>query len=120
MQFQYIAKDRQGKSVEGFFDGVNAMAVRQKLRTQGLFALSVVAADARSKKSKAKLTRTAAHSSASSFGWSKRVKSSDLIMALSQLAIMCQSGDDLAEALKTVANQCSVPALKKVLPFDLR
>lgn len=101
MQYQYIAKDRQGKSVEGFFDGQNAFAVRQKLRSQGLFALSVVASDARSK---GKSNAAAVNTWAAGFSWSKRTKTSDLIIALSQLSIMCQAGDDLAEALKTVVH----------------
>jgi len=47
--------------------------------------------------------------------YSSRTKSSDLIIVLSQLSIMCQSGDDLAEALNTVANQCQASSLKSVL-----
>ncbi len=45
----------------------------------------------------------------------KKVRSSDLVVALSQLTIMIQSGDDLAEALRMIARQCSQPKLRKVL-----
>lgn len=113
MKFQYQAKDRQGNSIEGQFEGENAIAVRQKLRTQGLFVLSVVSIDSSyagfaSLRTKTGTTTVVAKKS-------RRVKGSDLIVSLSQLSIMCQSGDDLAEALKTVANQCQSPRLKQVL-----
>lgn len=122
MQYQYQAKDRQGKNVSGQCEGDTPLAVRQRLRTQGLFAMSVEPLQSRSK--------LATTFSSSSFGanvvpvaWSKsvipfgrsRVKTADLIVALSQLSIMCQSGDDLAEALRTVAAQCPVPPLQRVL-----
>jgi type IV pilus assembly protein PilC len=53
---------------------------------------------------------------ASGIAWpEKKVRSSDLVVALSQLTIMIQSGDDLAEALRMIARQCSQPKLRKVL-----
>lgn len=115
MQFQYRAKDRQGKFVDGQFEGDSALVVRQRLRSQGLFALSVVALQSRS--SAPKVLSKKVSINASHFATAKlpRVKTSDLIIALSQLSIMCQSGDDLAEALNTVANQCPVPRLQRVL-----
>lgn len=115
MQFQYRAKDRQGKFVDGQFEGDSPLVVRQRLRSQGLFALSVVALQSRS--SAPKVLSKKVSINASHFATSKlpRVKTSDLIIALSQLSIMCQSGDDLAEALNTVANQCPVPRLQRVL-----
>ncbi len=124
MQFQYLAKDRQGKSVDGQFEGESALAVRQRLRSQGLFALSVVALESRSRVSKKPVTtslkkasNSLIHVEQARFVDSRfsRIKTSDLIVALSQLSIMCQSGDDLAEALNTVANQCPVPKLQSVL-----
>jgi len=113
MQFQYIAKDRQGKLIAGTFEGENALSIRQRLRSQGLFALKIeptrlsmrVAMPVQSKTQKTPF----------SLMGEGRVNTSDLIVALSQLSIMCQSGDDLAEALKTVANQCCVPSLRRVL-----
>jgi type II secretory pathway component PulF len=98
MKFQYVAKDKLGKSFDGQFEGDSALAVRQRLRSQGLFALSVVAMDARSKTTQS-LTKKSQLSPSLFDGFqSPRVKGSDLIVALSQLSIMCQSGDDLAEA----------------------
>jgi type IV pilus assembly protein PilC len=115
MKFQYVAKDKLGKSFEGQFEGESTLAVRQRLRSQGLFALSVVALDAKSKATQI-LTKKPLGSPNLFDGFqSPRVKGSDLIVALSQLSIMCQSGDDLAEALNTVAIQCQSPKLKQVL-----
>jgi type IV pilus assembly protein PilC len=124
MKFQYLAKDQYGKSIDGVFDGVNALAVRQQLRSQGLFALKVAPAESSSKKKSLFVFNPKAQVAAPSDSQrtislfkigSSRVKTSDLIVAFSQLSIMCQSGDDLAEALKTVATQCTSPNLQRVL-----
>ena len=44
-----------------------------------------------------------------------RVNKSDLVIMMSQLTIMCQSGVDLAEAMENVAAQCAKPAFRSVL-----
>lgn len=46
---------------------------------------------------------------------SRRIRQSDVLMLTSQLAIMCQSGLDLAEALRSVADDCRHLQLKRVL-----
>lgn len=124
MKYQYVAKDSHGKSVSGQFEGESSAAIRQRLRAQGLFALSIVSNDKASRSPFGIPSKISSGPSASQSGlgvprlsWftSARVKSADLIVVLSQLSIMCQSGDDLAEALDTVANQCQVPGLKSVL-----
>lgn len=119
MKFQYLAKDQSGKSFNGQFEGETALAVRQKLRLQGLFAMSVVPIDAQLNPVQSWLNKKSTPSSLRSQSRSllktSRVKTSELIVALSQLSIMCQSGDDLAEALRTVANQCTVAGLRSVL-----
>ncbi|MFN7448730.1 MAG: type II secretion system F family protein [Pirellula sp.] len=113
MKFHYEAKDRQGNSTRGQFEGESALAVRQKLRTQGLFVLSLVSADSTFSR---RPVGGSASGSPSILGKNfNRVNGSDLIVALSQLSIMCHSGDDLAEALRTVANQCQSPKLRQVL-----
>jgi type IV pilus assembly protein PilC len=119
MKFQYLAKDQSGKSFNGQFEGETALFVRQKLRSQGLFAMSVVPIDAQLSPVQSWLNKKSTSSpllpQCNSLIKSSRVKSSDLIVVLSQLSIMCQSGDDLAEALRTVANQCTVSGLRTVL-----
>ncbi|MCA9110812.1 MAG: type II secretion system F family protein [Planctomycetaceae bacterium] len=48
--------------------------------------------------------------------WSRgHVRKTDLLMITSQLSIMCQSGIDLAEALRAVSVECRHPKLKKIL-----
>ena len=113
MKFQYAAKDRHGNSTHGQFEGESALAVRQKLRTQGLFVLSLVSADS-TFSGRPSLQRVSGSPAILGANFN-RVKGSELIVALSQLSIMCHSGDDLAEALRTVANQCQSPKLRQVL-----
>jgi type IV pilus assembly protein PilC len=124
MKFQFLAKDQYGKSIDGVVDGDTPLAVRQQLRSQGLFALKVTPFESAlnlkslfaSKPSgrSASTVQSKLKSSTLQFA-SPRVRTSELIVAFSQLSIMCQSGDDLAEALKTVATQCTDPNLQHVL-----
>lgn len=124
MKFQYVAKDINGKSVRGLFESESSVAVRQRLRSQGLYALSIAAIEQASHVSLGRFDKHQPSLATSGVRiglpllagkYSSRTKSSDLIVVLSQLSIMCQSGDDLAEALNTVANQCQASNLKSVL-----
>lgn len=46
-------------------------------------------------------------------GWgSRRIRKTDLLIVTSQLAIMCESRIDLAQALRSVARECRQPELK--------
>lgn len=107
MQFKYSAKQRDGTAVSDSIDADNVDAARQQLRRDGLFIVSIAAAG----------RGGAATSSgrASNIRRPAKVKKSDLLMMLSQLNIMCQSGVDLAEAIKNVTEQISKPHFKKVL-----
>jgi type IV pilus assembly protein PilC len=104
MKFKYQAKNRKGESTAGDIDANSLAEARQQLRTQGLFVSELVPAN--------RVFGKPSHTSAGIFG---RVTKSDLVTMMSQLTIMCQSGVDLAEALQNVADQCSKPALKRVL-----
>lgn len=124
MKFQYVAKDSNGKSVSGLFESESSVSVRQRLRSQGLFALSIDSVDQASHSSLGRLYRRQPSGASAdmqvgfpllAMKHSSRIKTSDLVVVLSQLSIMCQSGDDLAEALNTVANQCQASSLKSVL-----
>jgi len=101
MKFVYQAKDKQGAAVSGDIEASSLSEARQRLRSQGLYLSSI-----------------AAHSAASGIKWRKSlrprggVSRTDILMLLSQLTIMCQSGVDLAEALRTLAIQCRKPALR--------
>ena len=105
MKFQYQAKKKNGENAAGEVEAASIGEARQQLRAQGLFV---------SKLEPVKLSGKSSNgvSSLQLFG---RVTKSDLVMMMSQLTIMCQSGVDLAEALENVAQQCSKPAFKAVL-----
>src|SRR5687768_12803167 len=103
MKFLYRAKDRQGTQSSGDIDATNLAEARQRLRAQGLFILEIEAKSARSIIQKKVAKR------------SGKVAKADLVLALSQLTMMCQSGEDIAEAIKSLAQQCPKPALQQVL-----
>ena len=105
MRFQYQAKKRSGEATVGEIEAASINEARQQLRSQGLFL---------SKLSAVKLNGPARKSS-SGIRLFKRINKSDLVMMMSQLTIMCQSGVDLAEALENVAQQCTKPSFRTVL-----
>ncbi|HUG89650.1 MAG TPA: type II secretion system F family protein [Planctomycetaceae bacterium] len=105
MRFQYSAKAGSGQTSAGVIDAPTIADARQQLRTQGLFTLSL-SPEANG------AGRLRAPRVASRRG---RVRKADLLMLTSQLAIMCQSGIDLAEALHNAARQATNPALQEAL-----
>lgn len=123
MKFQYQAKNRQGMEVEGVIDGASAMSARSSLRFAGMEVsrISPVTGSKsnagvtfmRSPLAKSNLSKPNRWPGFSVFG--KRVSRRDLVVALSQLSIMLQSGDDLAGAIGVVATQCNSSALREVM-----
>ncbi len=105
MKFHYQAKQRNGAATMGELDATSLGEARSQLRAKGLFVTSL---------SSDKLVDTADQPKAQR-GIFQRVSRADLVMMLSQLTIMCQSGVDLAEALQSVARQFPKAALKSVL-----
>lgn len=103
-RFQYQARQRSGDEAVGEIEAASLLEARHLLRTQGLYVLALSPAQPAS--------GLAARSKTS---WFSRTSKSDLVMLVSQLTIMCQSGVDLAEALQHVATQCTKPALREVL-----
>jgi type II secretory pathway component PulF len=105
MDFTYTAKDSTGTTRQGMITADNEPQARQRLRSQGLFPLSVG-----SSKSQASAPANRSHA------WRRRkVSKTQLLMVTSQLAIMTRSGIDLADAIKNTAAQCSNPAVKDVM-----
>ncbi|MFN7629433.1 MAG: type II secretion system F family protein [Pirellula sp.] len=124
MKFQYQATNKQGAVVQGTVDGASAMAARSSLRFAGLNIQSIEpvtmgSSDASVSVSRNPLIKPLTSKSTGLFGkgflGGKRVKYNDLVVALSQLSIMIQSGDDLAGAIRVVADQCVHPTLRQVL-----
>lgn len=107
MHFQYTAKSAAGETLTGLLEAQSPSDVRQMLRQQGLFALSV--------EDHAEADVLTMASSGGGFFTRSRVTKRDLLLLSSQLSIMTQSGIDLAEALKNAAKQCSHPRLKAAL-----
>lgn len=103
MKFQYRAKDRSGKPLQGELDAESIAEARQKLRGDGLFVLEVSGASGN------------AGGASMNVSFSRGVKKTDILTLMSQLTIMCQSGVDLAESLRNLADQCPRPALQAVL-----
>ncbi|WP_442510626.1 type II secretion system F family protein [Novipirellula sp. SH528] len=102
MKYTYRAKQRNGEITLGDIEANSLAEARSQLRQQGLFLLQITA-------DQVKTVRSA------SFSLSNRIKKNDIVMMLSQITIMSQSGVDLSEALKSVASQCTNPALQTVM-----
>ncbi len=106
MHFQYTAKQRNGQLQTDTVEADSLAAARQSLRRDGLFVISLQATD------------SGFSSTSTSGNWlpqRKLIRQTDLLMILSQLNIMCQSGVDLADAIKNVASQASKPVIRSVL-----
>lgn len=104
MQFQYTAKSLNGQSAAGVLDAPSLTQARQQLHQSGLFPISIAPAE----------SANVAGATPGMPGRRKRIRKTDLLMATSQLSIMCRSGIDLAEALRSVSRECRNPALRDV------
>lgn len=89
--FSYTARTTAGVTTDGRISAENVADARQQLRADGLFPLAL---------SQGRIRKKARKRSTS------KVRKTDLMLATSQLAIMTQSGVDLADALKNVAEEC--------------
>ncbi|MBC8870174.1 MAG: hypothetical protein H8E44_12195, partial [Planctomycetes bacterium] len=105
MDFAYTAKSRTGQTTEGTIDAASVADARQQLRSQGMFPLTVFAGTARKKKTGGN----------GLLGRKRRVSKRDLLMLTAQLSIMCRTGLDMAEALKSLAKQATNPTLRSVM-----
>lgn len=106
MKYQYNGKDRQGKVVTGEIEADSEADARRRVRAQRLFLVSLGPA--------AGSAATATPLSRGVFP-SKRVSRAELVTMLTQLTLMCQSGVDVAEALRNLSQQTRPSKLKDVL-----
>src|SRR5262245_48985730 len=104
MKFQYTAKDRLGKPVTGEVEADSEADARRRLRADKVFLVSIVPALA-----------VVARPVQRNILPSKRVSRTELVMMMSQLTLMCQSGVDVAEALRNLSQQTKPGKLKDVL-----
>ncbi len=106
MQYQYVAKQGNGVSLDGVIEAASLADARQLLRGEGLFPIEVHAQKSPTIRRPATFTLPT---------WNQKIPRTELMMTTSQLAIMMQSGVDLAEALQNVSAQCRHPQLKTIL-----
>jgi len=105
MGFAYTAKSRTGQTTEGTIEAASVAEARQQLRSQGMFPLTVFAGAGKKRKTDGN----------GLLGRKRRVSKRDLLMLTAQLSIMCRTGLDMAEALKSLASQATNPTLCCVL-----
>jgi type II secretory pathway component PulF len=104
MKYQYTAKDRLGKPVTGEIEADSEADARRRLRADKVFLVSIAVASAGG-------ARPLSHN----LFPSKRVSRAELVTMMSQLTLMCQSGVDVAEALRNLSQQSKPGKLKSVL-----
>ena len=104
MELRYTAKSRKGQLTNGVLNTASLSEAQQMLREQGLFPLSF-------QESKSHTASRFTFSTTRRSG----IRRTDLLMLTSQLAIMCQSGIDLAEAIRSAAEDARNPRLRKLL-----
>ncbi len=103
MQFIYTAKSKLGDIQSGHISAADIEAAKRALREQSLFPIAIHRKTANSP-FKAMFARDRG-------ALSKR----DLLSVTTQLAIMTRSGVDLASSFHSLSNQCSNPAMRKIL-----
>jgi type II secretory pathway component PulF len=104
MKFQYTAKDRLGKPITGEIEADTETEARRRLRADRMFLISI-----------AQTAATGASPISRNLLPSKRVSRAELVTMMSQLTLMCQSGVDVAEALRNLSQQSKPGKLKDVL-----
>jgi general secretion pathway protein F len=104
--FEYTAVDATGRERKGVLEGDTARQVRQLLRDQNLFPVSLNEVAQQEKKQQR---------SASLVTVRRGVSAADLSLLTRQLATLVHSGLPLDEALQAVAEQTEKPRIKSVV-----
>ncbi len=104
MQFVYTAKSKVGDIQNGHISAGDIEAAKRALREQSLFLIDI-------RKKAANSPFTALFGPRDRGALSKR----DLLSVTTQLAIMARSGVDLASSFQSLSQQCSNPALRRIL-----
>lgn len=105
--FEYTALDSRGKTTSGIIDAEGAQAARQKLRTSGIFPVSIKEAlEATPKKTPRAITLTRRLG---------RVKPVEVSMMTRQLATLIGAGFPLVSALDALVPQTKSQSFKKIL-----
>ena len=104
MLYAYKSKSLTGDILTGTIEADSTVAAQQMLRKQGQLLLQI------SESRKASFA-----SSVLRLSGKKRVPKRELLMLTSQLAIMSDTGVDLAEGISQIAEQCAHPVLRETL-----
>ena len=105
--FEYTALDARGKTTSGIIDAEGALAARQKLRTSGIFPVSIKETHEAAPK---KESRSISLSSRFS-----RVKPVEVAMMTRQLATLIGAGFPLVSALDALVPQTKSHGFKKIM-----
>ena len=105
--YEYKALDQKGKSCKGLIDADSEARARSKLRSSGKYPVSI-----RKSIGKAKTSKKKGFASVSIF---ERIKSDEIHVITRQLATLLNAGIPLVNALASLIDQSSNPALKRVL-----
>ncbi len=104
--YQYVARDRAGKKVQGSLAGLDERAIREQLRRKDLFVTGISA----QKQGKAQ---------SGGFFQKKKVGLNDMVIMSRQLATLVRAGLPLVESVQVLATQTQSPMLKQAL-VDIR
>ncbi len=105
--FEYTALDAKGKTTSGIIDAEGAMAARQKLRTSGIFPISIKETQEAAPKKESK-----------NFSLSRRfsrVKPVEVAMMTRQLATLISAGFPLVSALDALVPQTKSHGFKRIM-----
>jgi general secretion pathway protein F len=105
--YEYTALDAKGKTTSGIIDADGANAARQKLRSTGIFPVSIKESQEAPEK---KTTRVADLSR-----YLTRVKPTEIAMMTRQLATLINAGFPLVSALDALLPQTKSHRFKKIL-----
>lgn len=103
--FSYEALDQQGRKKQGVLEADTERQIRQMLREQGLFPVTVDSAGEQEKGSSAKRKSI----------FQRRVSTHDLALITRQLATLVAAALPIEQALLAVAEQTDRPRLKRML-----
>ena len=105
--FEYTALDARGKTTSGIIDAEGALAARQKLRTSGIFPVSIKEThEAAPKKESSSISLSSRFS---------RVKPVEVAMMTRQLATLIGAGFPLVSALDALVPQTKSHGFKKIM-----
>lgn len=115
--YQYTAMDAAGKETKGRKEAANEEAVKQFLKSQGMFPTNVKEVkgkEAQTQQAEGDKSKKSLFSLEINLGPVK-IKPSDLTVITRQLAILLEAGLPLVRALRTLERQAKDPSVRKIM-----